>query len=84
MTVELDIYHNGLSSHYIGEAEKMHIFHQLFFITLSVTYVICNFGCFITLFFISMYCTFSFYFIIFILLLFYIFYCNLAVFTTCY
>ena len=32
----------------------------LFFITLSVTDVICDFGCCISLFVISMYCTFSF------------------------
>ena len=41
---------------------KRYVFHQLFFITLSVTDVICDFGCFITFFFISMYCTFSFYY----------------------
>ena len=40
--------------------EMIHILHQLFFITLSATDFICDFGCFITLFVISMYCTFSF------------------------
>ena len=57
--------------------ETIHIFHQLFFITLSV--IICDFGCFITLFVISMYCTctFSFYYCSFS-------YWNLAVFITCY
>jgi len=36
--------------------------NQLFFITLSVTDVIGDFGCFITLFVISMYCTFPLYY----------------------
>jgi len=34
--------------------KTIHIFHQLFFITLSVADVICDFGCFINLFVISM------------------------------
>ena len=58
--------------------ETIHIFHQLFFITLSVTDVVCDFVMF-------------YYFVcyfhvlhIFSLLLLYLFYWNLAVFITCY
>ena len=44
--------------------ETIHIFHHLFFITLSVTDVICDFGCFITLSVISVFVHVHFQFMI--------------------
>jgi len=42
--------------------KTVHSLHQLLFIELSVTDVICDFGCSVTLFIISLYGTFSFYY----------------------
>jgi len=58
-----------------------HLSSTILYYILSITDVICDFGCFITLFVISMYCTFSFYYFIIVL---FFFYWNLAVFITCY
>jgi len=69
--------HLSIHVRLVGYTHKtIHILHQLLFITLSVTNVICDFECFITLLFP---CIAHFHFII-VLFLFW----NLAVFITCY